>query len=52
MEMLKTVSLALGLSLAMAASVTLLVSWGMDSLERLRQRWVTREGENVRILHA
>ena len=52
MEALRIVSLAVGISLGVAALGTLLMSLGMDSLERLRQRWVTREQDAIKIVHA
>jgi hypothetical protein len=52
MEVLKIVSLTLAISLGIAAVGTLVVSLGMDPLERLRQRWVARASEAVKIVHA
>jgi len=52
MEALRIVSLAVGISLGVAALSTLLISLGMDSLERLRQRWVTHERAAAKIVHA
>jgi hypothetical protein len=52
METLKVLSLAVSVSLAVALVGTVIVSLGMDSLERLRQRWVAREREEVKIVHA
>jgi hypothetical protein len=51
-EVLKIVSLTVAISLGVAAVGTLLVSLALDPLERLRQRWVAREREAVKIVHA
>jgi hypothetical protein len=51
-ETLKVLLLAVSISLGVALVGTLIVSLGMDSLERLRQRWVAREREGAKIVHA
>ena len=52
MEVLKVVSLTVAISLAFATAVTLVVGLVLDPLERLRQQWVAREREAVKIVHA
>ena len=52
METLRILSLAVGISVGVAAVGTLLVSLGMDSLERARQRWISREREGIKIVYA
>ena len=52
MEVLKVMSLTVAVSLAVATTVTLLVGLMLDPLERLRQRWVAREREGVKIVRA
>ena len=52
MEVLKVMSLTVGLSLAVATGLMLLVGLLLDPLERLRQRWVARERDAAKIVHA
>ncbi len=52
MEVFKVVSLTIAVSLGVAAVVSWLVSLALDPLERLRQRWVARERESAKIVHA
>jgi len=52
MEVLKVMSLTIGVSLVVAAGLALLVGLLLDPLERLRQRWVAREREAGKIVHA
>ena len=52
MEVLKVMSLTVGVSLVVASGLTLLVGLLLDPLERLRQRWVAREREAGKIVHA
>ncbi len=51
MEVLKIVSVAVSISLGVAAVGTLVVSSGLDTLERMRQRWVARAESGVKIAH-
>jgi len=52
MAVLKIMALAVGVSLLVATGLTLLVGLLLDPLERLRQRWVAREREAGKIVHA
>jgi hypothetical protein len=52
MEVLKIVLVTVSISLGVAAVGTLLVSSGLDTLERMRQRWVARAEDAVKIAHA
>ncbi|MGO9646840.1 MAG: hypothetical protein ACLPOO_02180 [Terriglobales bacterium] len=52
MEVLKVMSLTVAVSLAFATVITLAVSLALDPLERARQRWVAREREAGKIVHA
>jgi hypothetical protein len=45
MEVLKVMSLIVGISLAVAALATYLLSLVLDPLENLRLRWVAKERE-------
>lgn len=48
MEPLKTLAMAVAFSLVFAAGVTLLMSWLMEPLERMRQQWLERERQAVK----
>ena len=52
MEVLTVISLTVAVSLAIATAVTLLVSLALDPLERMRLRWVAREREGAKTVHA
>jgi hypothetical protein len=52
MEVLKVMALTVSISLAFAAAVTLAVGLALDPLEHARQRWVAREREAGKIVHA
>ena len=43
MEAIKMLAIAVAFAVAFASAITVLVSWAMDPLERMRQRWVERE---------
>ena len=52
MEAWKIISLTVTVSLAIAAAGAWLVSLALDPLEHLRQRWVAREREAGKVVHA
>lgn len=49
MEALKMLAFALGFAVVFASVITLLVSIAIGPLERMRQRWVEREREAVKV---
>jgi len=51
MQALKVLAITVGVSVAVAGALTFLVSLAMNPLERMRQRWVEREREAVKVAH-
>lgn len=52
MEALKVVLVTVSISFVIAVAGTLAVTLGLDNLESMRQRWVARAKNGVKIAHA